>query len=104
MATVTPSQHPTQSLLSVPVNTTSSVSATGTGSSSSAHDDSSQPDIASSSGVQQGELTASGSTSKKSKGKKAADPVETSKLLAAKISQLEIDRAGEKDIEAEIGE
>lgn len=41
-------------------------------------------------------------TSKKSKGK-AADPNETSKLLAAKISQLEQDAAGEKDQEVEIG-
>lgn len=40
---------------------------------------------------------------KKSKGKKQADPTETSKLLAAKISQLEQDAAGEKDQEAEIG-
>jgi hypothetical protein len=41
---------------------------------------------------------------KRSKGKKdkyGAD--ETSKLLAAKISQLEQDAAGEKDQEAEIG-
>jgi hypothetical protein len=41
--------------------------------------------------------------SKKAKGKKAADPSETSKLLAAKISQLEQDAAGEKDQDAEIG-
>lgn len=40
---------------------------------------------------------------KKNKGKKTADPSETSKLLAAKISQLEQDAAGEKDQEAEIG-
>lgn len=40
---------------------------------------------------------------KKNKGKKAADPNETSKLLAAKISQLEQDAAGEKDQEVEIG-
>ncbi|BCS24094.1 taxilin [Aspergillus puulaauensis] len=40
--------------------------------------------------------------SKKNKGKKAADPNETSKLLAAKISQLEQDAAGEKDQEQEI--
>lgn len=45
----------------------------------------------------------SGTMSKKSKGKKVADPTETSKLLAAKISQLEQDAAGEKDQEAEIG-
>lgn len=41
--------------------------------------------------------------SKKNKGKKATDPNETSKLLAAKISQLEQDAAGEKDQEQEIG-
>ncbi|KAK2748327.1 hypothetical protein FQN57_000985 [Myotisia sp. PD_48] len=39
---------------------------------------------------------------KKAKGKKQADPGETSKLVAAKISQLEQDAAGEKDQEAEI--
>lgn len=43
------------------------------------------------------------SMAKKNKAKKAADPNETSKLLAAKISQLEQDAAGEKDQEAEIG-
>ena len=41
--------------------------------------------------------------SKKGKGKKAADPNETGKLLAAKINQLELDAAGEKDQELEIG-
>ena len=41
-------------------------------------------------------------TSKKGK-KKATDPNETGKLLAAKINQLELDAAGEKDQEAEIG-
>lgn len=41
--------------------------------------------------------------SKKNKGKKPADPNETSKLLAAKITQLEQDAAGEKDQEVEIG-
>ncbi|MCJ1340480.1 hypothetical protein MMC09_005776 [Bachmanniomyces sp. S44760] len=39
---------------------------------------------------------------KKGKGKKAVDPNETSKLLAAKINQLENDAAGEKDQEIEI--
>ncbi|KAJ5763288.1 hypothetical protein N7533_001969 [Penicillium manginii] len=39
---------------------------------------------------------------KKNKGKKVTDPNETSKLLAAKISQLEQDAAGEKDQEQEI--
>lgn len=40
---------------------------------------------------------------KKGKPKKAPDPTEASKLIAAKISQLELDQAGEKDQEAEIG-
>ena len=40
---------------------------------------------------------------KKGKNKKAPDPNETGKLLAAKINQLELDAAGEKDQEAEIG-
>lgn len=40
---------------------------------------------------------------KKGKQKKATDPNEASKLIAAKISQLELDAAGEKDQEVEIG-
>lgn len=40
---------------------------------------------------------------KKGKSKKAPDANETGKLLAAKINQLELDAAGEKDQEAEIG-
>ena len=40
---------------------------------------------------------------KKTKAKMAADPSETEKLLAAKINQLELDQAGEKDQEQEIG-
>lgn len=40
---------------------------------------------------------------KKGKQKKAAEPTEASKLIAARISQLEQDAAGEKDQEAEIG-
>ncbi|KAI9843223.1 MAG: hypothetical protein M1838_002719 [Thelocarpon superellum] len=42
------------------------------------------------------------STGKKAKSKRPTDPNETSKLLAAKISQLEIDKASEKDQEVEI--
>lgn len=42
-------------------------------------------------------------TGKKAKGKKAADPSETGKLLAAKINQLELDAAGDKEQELEIG-
>lgn len=45
----------------------------------------------------------SSNMAKKQKAKKTADPSETSKLLAAKISQLEQDAAGEKDQEIEIG-
>ena len=41
-------------------------------------------------------------SAKKSKGKKNAESTDTGKLLAAKINQLEIDAAGEKDQEAEI--
>lgn len=40
---------------------------------------------------------------KKGKQKKATDPNEASKLIAAKISQLELDAAGDKEQEAEIG-
>jgi hypothetical protein len=43
------------------------------------------------------------SMQKKTKAKKMTDPNEASKLIAAKISQLELDAAGEKDQEAEIG-
>lgn len=42
-------------------------------------------------------------TAKKGKQKKATDPNEASKLIAAKISQLELDAAGDKEQEAEIG-
>ncbi|KAL5696634.1 hypothetical protein EMGR_000013 [Emarellia grisea] len=51
---------------------------------------------------QESEAMSSAAMSKKNKGKKMADPNETSKLLAAKISQLEQDAAGEKDQEQEI--
>ena len=54
-------------------------------------------------GVAHAITMSSAAMSKKNKGKKVADPNETSKLLAAKISQLEQDAAGEKDQEAEIG-
>lgn len=40
---------------------------------------------------------------KKAKARKGVDPNETGKLLAAKINQLELDAAGEKDQEQEIG-
>lgn len=40
---------------------------------------------------------------KKGKQKKAPEPTEASKLIAQRISQLELDAAGEKDQEAEIG-
>jgi hypothetical protein len=47
---------------------------------------------------------ASGSNAaKKGKGKKTTDPNEASNLIAAKISQLELDAAGEQEQEAEIG-
>lgn len=47
--------------------------------------------------------TGSMNASKKGKGKKTTDPDEASKLIAAKIEQLELDGAKEKDQEAEIG-
>lgn len=43
------------------------------------------------------------STVKKAKGKKALDSTEASRLLQARITQLEQDAAGEKDQELEIG-
>lgn len=50
-------------------------------------------------------LPAAGSVKAKkaAKSKKGPDPNETGKLLAAKINQLELDAAGEKDQEQEIG-
>lgn len=47
--------------------------------------------------------TVASNNAKKSKSKKATDPNEASKLIAAKIAALEQDAAGEKDQEAEIG-
>lgn len=46
---------------------------------------------------------AAGAASKKAKAKKAFDSSEASKLVAARISQLEVDTAAEKEQEAEIG-
>jgi uncharacterized membrane protein len=40
---------------------------------------------------------------KKAKGKKAADPSEQQKQIQAKIAQLELDQAGDKEQELEIG-
>ncbi|GAP84058.2 putative myosin-like coiled-coil protein [Rosellinia necatrix] len=45
---------------------------------------------------------ASNAASKKAKGKKALDSSEASKLVAARISQLEVDTAAEREQEAEI--
>lgn len=47
--------------------------------------------------------SSSSSSSKKARAKKSANPNDASKLIAAKISQLELDAAGEKDQEVEIG-
>lgn len=47
--------------------------------------------------------TGATSGSKKGKHKKITDPNEASNLIAAKISQLELDAAGDKEQEAEIG-
>ena len=46
---------------------------------------------------------AANAAAKKGKGKKALDSSEASKLVAARISQLEVDTAAEKEQEAEIG-
>lgn len=46
---------------------------------------------------------ASNPAGKKGKGKKTLDSNEASKLVAARISQLEVDTAAEKEQEAEIG-
>ncbi|KAI1767722.1 myosin-like coiled-coil protein-domain-containing protein [Hypoxylon sp. FL1150] len=45
---------------------------------------------------------ASNAAGKKGKGKKGLEPTEASKLVAARISQLEVDTAAEKEQEAEI--
>jgi hypothetical protein len=50
-----------------------------------------------------GPQSGSASMGKKGKQKKATDPTEASNLIAAKISQLESDAAGDKEQEAEIG-
>jgi hypothetical protein len=42
-------------------------------------------------------------TAKKAKGKKAPDPSEQQKQIQAKIAQLELDAAGDKEQELEIG-
>lgn len=84
-----------------PVNGTSTNSIS---SSTAQYDSSPAEGVSPNVSQQHSEPSVSGSTSKKGKVKKATDPLETSKLLAAKISQLESDRAGERDIEAEIGE
>lgn len=47
--------------------------------------------------------TPAGPPPKKGKGKKSTDPTDASKQIAAKIAQLELDAAGEKDQEAEVG-
>ena len=45
----------------------------------------------------------SANNAKKGKQKKATDPNEASNLIASKIAQLELDAAGDKEQEAEIG-
>lgn len=51
-----------------------------------------------------GAMHSAANTAKKlGKQKKATDPNEASNLIAAKISQLESDAAGDKEQEAEIG-
>jgi hypothetical protein len=50
-----------------------------------------------------GTMSSTSKSKKAAKAKKGPDPNETGKLLAAKITQLELDKAGEKDQEQEIG-
>lgn len=50
-----------------------------------------------------GQLHAQPGPGKKGKAKKGMDSNEASRLLQARISQLELDAAGEKDQELEIG-
>lgn len=50
-----------------------------------------------------GQQSGSANAAKKGKQKKAMDSKEAENLIAAKISQLELDAAGEQEQEAEIG-
>jgi hypothetical protein len=47
--------------------------------------------------------TPAGAPPKKGKGKKSTDPLEQQKQIQAKIAQLELDAAGDKEQDAEIG-
>ena len=68
------------------------------------HHASTQSDAQSSNGAHANGTTTSAPKKAGNKAKKAVtDPSEVPKLLAAKISQLESDQAGEKEEEAEIG-
>jgi hypothetical protein len=71
----------------------------------SSHHASTQPDSQSSNGAHVNGASTSAPKKAGNKAKKVTtDPSEVPKLLAAKISQLESDQAGEKEEEAEIGE
>ena len=105
MAALAPPQHDlTTNLQNLAVSGASNVQAMAGGNSPTTHYDGSPVDAASAAVAQQVDSNVGAPASKKGKTKKATDPLETSKLLAAKISQLESDKAGEKDQEAEIGE
>ena len=103
MATLAPQLHPASATSRSPsvVNNHAGNRVSSTGSISDVHHDALSPESPSTM-PSAAHLTATAAT-KKTKAKKAADPSETSKLLAAKISQLESDKAGEKDQDAEIG-
>lgn len=49
-----------------------------------------------------GAAAAAATSAKKAKGKKSVDSNDA-KLISQRISQLELDQAGEKDLEAELG-
>lgn len=83
-------------------------SATGTGGSRNGSNPAASNSNGSITAAQSGQRSVSAASAKPVAGKKAkshkvTDPSETEKLLAAKISQLELDAAGEKDQEQEIG-
>lgn len=90
----------------VPSATPAPLASLSNGTASHAHDD---PSLPSSHHVPVHEPrpaptpTAAMAANKKGKGKKALDSSEASKLVAARISQLEVDTAAEKEQEAEIG-
>ena len=61
-------------------------------------------DVAHTNGVRPAPAPPVAAHSKKGRPKKAPEPTDTSKLVAARIAALELDQAGDKEQEAEIGE